>query len=101
MEKKYQMIGNDYIITIKPTNLNIPNTTFIDFSSCEKILRAHYNISESRIIKILQLQIMNKDEKSLINNVGYQAYDDKKNILDLSLCNDTNIKIFYFIKSNS
>ena len=27
IEKNYQMIGNDFIITIKLTNLNIPNTS--------------------------------------------------------------------------
>ena len=101
IERNYQMIGNDFIITIKPTNLSIPNTTFIDFSSCENILRDYYNISETRNIYILQLEIKNKDDKSLINNVGYQAYDDDRNILNLSLCNNSNIQIFYFIKSNS
>ena len=101
INKNYQMVGKDFTTTIKPTDLNIPNTSFIDFSSCEKILRNHYNISEDRIIKILQLEIMNDDDSSLINNIGYQAYDDNKNVLNLSLCNDTNIKIFYLIKSNS
>ena len=47
------------------------------------------------------LELENKNEKSLINNIGYQAYDDNKTILDLSLCNNTNIKIFYLIKSNT
>ena len=92
------MIGNDFIITIKPTDLNIPNTSFIDFTNCEKILKDHYNIPE---IKLLQLEIKNKDNKTLVNNIGYQAYDENKNVLNLSLCNDTNIKIFYLIKSNS
>ena len=98
IEKNYQMIGNDYIMTIKPSDLNIPNTSFIDFTSCEKILKEHYHISE---IKLLQLEIANKDNNSLINNIGYQAYDNKKNILDLSLCKDSNIKKFHLIKSNS
>ena len=38
---------------------------------------------------------------SLVNNVQYQAYDDNKTILDLSLCNNTNIQIFYLMKNNS
>ena len=99
--KNYEMIGNDFILTIKPTNSFIPNSTNIDFSSCENILRDYYKIYPPRIITILQLEIYNKNEKSLVNNVAYQVYDDNKNILDLSLCNDTNIKIFYLIKSNS
>ena len=27
----------------------IPNTSFIDFTSCEKILKDHYNISEIKL----------------------------------------------------
>ena len=99
--KTYEMVGEDFTITIKPTNISITSSTHVDFSSCEKILRKHYNISDSRIITFLQLELNNKNSKSLINQVGYQAYDDNKKILDLSICNDTNIQIFYLIKSNS
>ena len=45
--------------------------------------------------------MINKDNNYLINNVGYPAYDDNKNILDLSICRDANMTIFYLIKSNS
>ena len=58
-------------------------------------------MSSNETITFLQLEINNKNNKSLINNIGYQAYDDNKKILDLSLCKDTNIKIFYLIKSNT
>ena len=88
-------------MTIKPTDMHIPNSTFIDFSSCESILRAHYTIPDTSIITLLQFEVNNYDEQSLINNVGYQAYDEDRNPLDLSLCNDTNIQIFYLIKSDS
>ena len=36
----------------------------------------------------------------MINKVEYQAYDDNKNLLDLSICNDSNIQIFYSIKNS-
>ena len=97
----YEFIGEDYTMTIKPTDIHIPNSTFIDFTSCESILRAHYTIPDTSIITLLQFEVNNNDEQSLINNIGYQAYDEDRNPLDLSLCNDTNIQIFYLIKSDS
>ena len=94
--KTYEMIGGeDFTIIITPTTIFISSSTHVNFSSCEKILRKHYNISESRIIKFIQLVLNNKNSKSLINQVGY---DDNKKLLDLFLCNDTYIKIFYLIK---
>ena len=49
----------------------------------------------------LQIEIENEDSKSLINKVEYQAYDGNKKLLDLSLCNEADIEIFYAIKDNS
>ena len=99
--KNYEITGEDFIMTIKPTNISIDNSTYVDFISCENILREYYNISNDRILTFLQLEIDNKNDKSLVNQVGYQVYDDNKTLLDLSLCNDTNIQIFYMIKPNS
>ena len=47
------------------------------------------------------MEISNKNERSLINQVEYQVFDEQKNPLDLSICNDSNIKIFYGIKNNT
>ena len=99
--KNYEYEGEDYIIIIKPTNTSIPSATNIDFSSCEKILREYYKISESRIITFFQLELNDKNSQSLVNQVGYQVFDDQKNPLNLSLCNDTNIQIFYLMKQNT
>ena len=41
---------------------------------------------------------MNKYDKSLINQVEYQAYDDNKTILDLSICNNEIFKLYYSIR---
>ena len=102
IDKNYVMKGEDYTVTIRPTNSSTINSfTHVDFAPCEKILRDYYKISESRIITFLQLEIDNLDSKSVVNQVGYQAFDDKRNPLNLSLCNNTNIQIFYLIKSNS
>ena len=99
--KNYEIEGDDFSLVIKPTNSNyIESQTHINFSKCEKILRNEYNISASSILTILQMEINNKKEKSLVNQVEYQVYDDNKTLLNLSLCNDTNIKIIYAIKNN-
>ena len=98
--KNYEITGEDYTLTIKPTNISsLETSTHVDFTKCEEIIRKHYNISKSRIITFLQMEIDNKNDQSLVNQVEYQVYDDKKNLLDLSLCKD--IKIFYALKDNS
>ena len=76
--KNYIFSGEEYTLTIKPTNITIENSTYVDFLACENILRNHYNIDESRILTFLQLELDNKKDKSLINQVGYQVYDNKK-----------------------
>ena len=96
------MKGKDYTVMIRPTNSSpILSLTHVDFEPCEKILRDHYKIPDSRIITFLQLEIDNLDSQSVVNQVGYQAFDDEKKPLNLSLCNNTNIQIFYLLKSNS
>ena len=47
------------------------------------------------------MELSNPNKQSLINQVEYQVYDENKNILDLSVCNNFNIKIFHGIKANS
>jgi hypothetical protein len=49
----------------------------------------------------MQLEVYNTNSKILVNKVEYQAYDDNKEPLDLSLCYDKNIKIVHSIKSSS
>ena len=68
---------------------------------CEFTLKNHYHLPNESIITFFQMEISNTNERSLVNQVEYQVYDENKNILDLSICNDTNIKIFYGIKNNS
>ena len=101
IEKTYEMKGEDFTVKITPTNAtSLSNSTHVNFTKCENILRNHYNISSSRYISFLQLEIYNKDSQVLINKLEYQAYDDNKNLLNLSLC-DENIKIIHSIKSSS
>ena len=100
--ENYEMIGEDFILLIRPTKSFINfNSTHVDFSTCEKLLRSTYHIDEPRIITFLQLEIMNKNDKSLVNQVEYQAYDDNKTLLNLSICNNEDIQVYYSIKQNS
>ena len=90
-----------YTIIIKPTNSSIEaNTTYINFTECESILRGHYNISNSSFITLLQLELFNNNSNSLINQIEYEAYDENFTKLNLSLCKDIKIQIIYSIKDN-
>ena len=100
--KIYEKIGEDFSILIYPTNSTyLTSKTHVNFSECEAILRNHYKIPDSDIMTFLQIELNNEDSKSLINQVEYQAYDGKKTLLNLSLCNNINIQVVYAIKNNS
>ena len=100
--KIYKKIGNDYNILIYPTNSTfLSSISHVNFSECETLLRNHYEIPDSTIITILQLELENENSQSLINQVEYEAYIENKTHLDLSLCNNTNIHIIYAIKNKS
>jgi hypothetical protein len=100
--KNYEIEADEFSISIKPTNSSyLENATHVNFTECEKIIREKFNMSNSRIITFLQIEIKNKNEKSLVNTVTYQAYNDNKTLLDLSICNNTNIEIFYKVKNNA
>ena len=82
--ESYEIQGEDYNIKISPTTVSyLSNTTHVNFEKCEKFLRYYYNISESRYITFLQLEIYNTNSKVLVNKVEYQAYDDNKEIIML------------------
>ena len=98
----HKKIGEDFTVLIYPTNSTyLTNVTHVNFSKCETILRKYYNISDSTIMTFLQIETENDNTKSLINKVEYQAYDGNKKVLDLSLCNDVDIQVFYAIKNSS
>ena len=99
--ENYEIKGDEFTIIIRPINeSHLPNSTYINFTECEKKIRDYLNISSSRIITFLQMEINNNKDKSLTNQVEYQVYDDNKTLLDLSLCKDINIEITYAMKEN-
>ena len=103
IHKIYEIFGNDYYIKINPINnkkyKNI--STYIEFLSCENKLRDHYDISQNSILTVLQMEINKNNNNSLINQVEYIVYDEFKNILNLSVCSNELIKIYYNINNSS
>ena len=98
----YEIEGKNLSILIYATNSSsLTNKTHISFEECEYSLKIYYNLSNNSIITFFQMELSNPNKQSLINQVEYQVYDENKNILDLSVCNNFNIKIFHGIKANS
>ena len=98
----YEIAGNDFYLYIRPLNsTDCRSSISINFTNCEQILREELNINPSRILTFLQMEITDKNEQSLINQVEYLVYDDNKKLLDLSLCNNANVQIIYSLKDNS
>ena len=100
--KKYIINGDDYNMTISPNNVIYTfQSTYVELSICEQILRKQYNLSSDEILTILQIEIDKKNEKALTNQVEYGIYDKNKNNLDLSYCKGVPIKVNYQIKDAS
>ena len=100
--KIYEINGDDYNVTITPINVSdTHNSTYVDLSVCEGILRKKYNISETEILTIMQIEIDKKNDKSLNNQVEYSIYDSQKKQLNLSYCKDVQIKVNYKISNES
>ena len=102
IKKRYEINGDDYNITITSIDdIDDFKSTYADLSICEQILRKVNNISEDRILTILQIEIDKLNSQSLTNQVEYAIYDDEKNKLDLSCCKNTPIIVTYEIKEAS
>ena len=100
--KVYEIFGDEYNIKISPINTNSYKniSTYIDFSNCENILRTSNGLSNSSILTVYQLEIDNKNEQSLINNVEYAVFDEGKNQLSLSVCKNEIIEINYQLNTS-
>ena len=98
----YEIFGEDYTIKISPINArNHENiSTYIEFYNCENILRERNHLNSSNILTVLQIEIENQNEQSLINDVEYAIYNENKEKLDLSVCEKELIEINYELKSS-
>jgi hypothetical protein len=100
-ENIYEIDGKDFTMIIKPlSSLSIPIYSNINFSTCENILREKNTYPLPKIITFVQIEINNTNDKSLINKIEYEAYNENNEKFDLSDC-DQNIQISYLLKSNT
>ena len=83
--KIYEIFGDDYSVKISPINSKKSEniSTYIDFSKGENILREKNKLNSTSILTVYQIEIENKDNQSLINDVEYAVFNDKKEQLDL------------------
>ena len=95
----YVINGSDYTVIISPINVKVEESTVnIDFSKCEEVLKEKYPNKEFRIV---QINIENKIENSLVDQVEYKIYDENGDQMDLSICENVDILIEYEIKNSS
>jgi hypothetical protein len=98
----YEYNGKDFNLLIYPYNSDsIANKTHIEILECENALREYHHLPNESIISFFQMEIINNNERSLVNQVEYQVFDENNNPLDLSKCNNSNIKVYYGIKPES
>ena len=98
----YEIFGDDFNIKVSPINSKTHGniSTYIDFSNCEKILREKNKLNESSILTVYQIEMDNPNNQSLINDVQYAVFNEKKEKLDLSVCSKEEIDIYYQIDSS-
>ena len=100
--QKYLIYGNDYNISISPINeLKSFQSTYVNFSLCENVLRIKNNLTNNETLTILIIEIDKMNEKALTNQIEYAIYNQKKEILDLADCENIKVKVHYNIKNNS
>jgi hypothetical protein len=93
--------GNEYLIT-STENLrdNTKHTNTIDFGDCETLLKSNYSINDNESLIIIKIDKDNENKDS-IKQVEYEVFHPKnKSILNLSLCKNTKIDIFYQLSSD-
>ena len=99
----YEIKADDYEVKISPINFNEykDSSTYINFLECEKTLRTKNKIPPDSILTVVQIEIYNYEEKSLNNQVEYAVFNEDKQKLDLSVCENDKIEIHYAITNIS
>ena len=98
-DETYVIKEEDYTIIIRPIDENVEESTVnIDFSQCKKRLEQIYPNKKFRIV---QINLVNSNEKCLNDQVEYKIYDENGQPIELSTCKDLTIKVKYQIKNAS
>ena len=95
--KFYQIKGDNYNISISLVNEQ-KNETYIDFLTCKDKLKMFYNYKEL-ILFLIEINI--DDDKLLNNKINYALFNENKEQLNISICEEEYILIHYKIKNNS
>ena len=66
--------------------------------TCEKKLRQANNLNENNILTIVQVEIYSNNDKTLTNHVKLAIYDENKKKLNLSVCDNEEVRINYKTK---
>ena len=100
--KTYEIFGDDYKIKISKINSNNYKniSTYIDFSNCEQKLRAKFQLNDSYLLTVFQIEIENPNNQRLIYDTKYVIFNEDKQILDLSVCEDETIDIYYKLNTS-
>ena len=92
--------GEDFILQVYPSDEPLPDneeTSKLNISQCEAILRKEYNIPESEKLIVAKFDYINKT--STINQVEYKIYDSEGNPLNMSPCNAISSDVLYPINN--
>ena len=100
--KSFKIEGDGFEIKVAPMNeKGEQGSTYIDFLSCETKLKIEYNLSQSAVLSVFQTQTESTNERSLTNRVSYVVYDENNNQLDLSVCENEQIRINYALRNDT
>ena len=98
----YKIEGEGFEIRVAPMNeKGEKGSTSIDFLECEKKLREANGLNDSAVLSVFQTQTERTDEKSLTNRIQYVVYDENNNQLNLSVCQDENIRINFALRNDT
>ena len=97
--KLYKIKGKDYQIYIKPINAIIEDSSVnIYLNECEEKLKEK---NPTKSYTLMQVNLKNNKTNCLVDQVEYKIYDENKEPVDLSICEDVDIKIEYKIQNTS
>ena len=97
--KSYKIKGKDYQIYIKPINAIIEDSSVnIYLNECEEKLKEK---NPTKSYTLMQVNLKNNKTNCLVDQVEYKIYDENKEPVDLSICEDVDIKIEYKIQNTS
>ena len=77
------------------------NLTLIDFSECEKNLRTEYQIPNDEPLLLVKIDINPISQSTITNAVEYLIYRKDGTLLNLSPCENLDLKIIYPITNST